>query len=74
LIHRGRTIVEGRRDIDTCIFANTGCRYVHCDLSAFHSGYIIQDASATIVDAPLTLILEHGYDLVGSIFAKKGGW
>jgi len=40
----------------------------------FHSGYIIQDARAKIVDAPLTLILGHGYDLVGSIFAKKGGW
>jgi hypothetical protein len=74
LTHRGRTIVGGRRDIDTCIFANKGSRWVHCGLSAFYSGYIIQDASATIVDAPLTLILRHGYDLVGRIFALKGRW
>ena len=55
--------------MDTCIFANTRGQLVHCDLSAFHSGYVIQDASANIVNAPLTISLRHGYDLVISIFA-----
>ena len=68
-MHSGHSIVGGGRDIVTCIFADTDCRLVHCGLSAFHSGKIIQDASATIVDAPMTLILGHGYDLVLSIFA-----
>jgi hypothetical protein len=39
------------------MFANNGCQYVHCGLSAFHSGDIIQDACATIVHIPLTLIV-----------------
>ena len=30
---------------------------------------IFNDAMPKIVDAPLTLIVGHGYDLVGSIFA-----
>jgi len=68
LTHRGRTIVGGGPDIDTCIFANKDSLLVHCGLSEFYSGYIIQDGSATIFDAPLTLILGHGYDLCGSIF------
>jgi hypothetical protein len=63
-MHCGRTIAGGGRDIDTFIFANKGWRYVHCGLSAFHSRYIIQDASATIVDAPMTLIWGHAYDVV----------
>jgi len=69
LAHRGRLILEGVRDIDTCIFTNNGCWYVHCGLSAFHSGYIIQDASTKIVDTPLMLILGHGYNLVVCEFA-----
>ena len=40
-----------------------------CGLSVFHCGYIIEDASAKILDTPLTLILRHTYDLVVSIFA-----
>jgi hypothetical protein len=61
--------VGGGHDINTCIFVNKGCRQVHCGLSAFHSGYNMQDASTKIVEAPLTRILGYGYDLVLSIFA-----
>jgi len=68
-MHSGRTIVEGGRDIVTSIFANIGSRLIHCTSSAFHSGKIIHDASAKIVDAPLTLISGHGYYLVLSKFA-----
>jgi hypothetical protein len=35
----------------------------------FQCRWSIQDATSKIVDAPLTLILGDGYDLVGSIFA-----
>jgi len=49
-----------------------GCQYVHCGLPPFHSGKIIQNARAKIVDALLTLILGHGYDLLLGIFAYKG--
>jgi len=69
----GRTIVGGSHDIVTSIFANNGCRWVHHVLPTFHCHYIIQDARSRIVDAPLTLILGHGNDLVVSIFAYKGG-
>jgi len=71
-MRHGPSIVAGRRDIVNCICANSGCQLVHCGISAFHSGYIIQDASAKIVDTSLTLILAHGYDLVVSIFAWNG--
>jgi len=73
LTHREWSIVAAGRDINTCIVANKGCRLVHCGLSAFHSGDIIQDASTTIVDTPLTLILGHDYYVVVSIFVLKGG-
>jgi len=68
-MHRGRSIVGGGRNIISSIVAHKGCRKVHLGLSTLHSGCIIQDASAQIVDTRLTLILGHGYNLVVSIFA-----
>jgi hypothetical protein len=59
--------------MDSCIFANTRCRWIDCGIYAFHSGYSIQDASAKFVDAPLTLILVDGYDFVLSMCAENGG-
>jgi hypothetical protein len=71
-MHHWCSIVEGGRDMVTSIFANQGFRLVHRGLSAFHSGCIIQETSATIVYTPLTLILGLDYDVVLSIINYKG--
>jgi hypothetical protein len=68
LTHLARSIVGGGLDIVTCIFTDEGCRWINCGLSVYNFGYITQDSSVQIVNAPLTLILGNRYYLVRSLY------
>jgi len=59
-----RSFLRGGSHIVTSVSAHTGGRYIDYGLVSMHSALSVPDARPKIIDAPLTLIVGGGSDIL----------